>query len=265
MKRNTMNALKQLVAVTAAFFGMMALAAPAAQAELTCEVSPAKVPITLSYHGAKLTISGTSAKNDDLIVKIATEPHDAMMKFKGKAGGLFWMKKGSMEFKNVPAVYLLNTTADLNRILPVSERNLHHIGYDALGKTATVENSAGESVDAKWFDEFIRFKEKEKVYNIQEGTVTRQHGENGNTFQVVVNWPYQAPPGTYNVELLAIRDGKVVEQAATTFEVDRVGITATLSKMAFDQASLYGIMAIVIAMASGFAVAAVFKGDGGSH
>ena len=263
MKHTLMRGAKQWAAVAVAAATL--LAAPVAARALTCEVSPTKVPITLGYHGAKLTITGQSALNNELVLKISTPPVDTEMKYKGKAGGVFWMKKGSLEFKGVPMVYLVGSTAKLDLILAEADRAQHQLGYDAMAKAVTVEDSKGQPAERKWFDEFIRFKEKEMMYSIQEGTITREHGESGNTFEAVINWPYQAPPGVYNVEVFAVNAGKVVDKAATTFEVQRTGITAILSQMAVEQAALYGIMAVVIAMVVGFGVGAIFKKGGGSH
>lgn len=262
MKQTLMRVVKQWAAVAVA--AVTIIAAPEAVQALTCEVSPTRVPITLSYHGAKLTITGQSAVNDELVLKISTPPADTEMKYKGKAGGLFWMKKGSLEFKGVPMVYLVNSTAKLDLILAEAERQQYQLGYDAMAKTARVEDSTGQPAEGKWFDEFIRFKEQEMVYSIQEGTITRKHGEKGNTFEAVVNWPYQAQPGVYDVEVFAVNGGKVVGKAHTSFEVERAGIIATLSSMAVEQAALYGIMAVVIAMVVGFGVGVIFK-KGGSH
>jgi uncharacterized protein (TIGR02186 family) len=262
MKR-MFTALKQWAAVAAVFLGMIIL--PVAAHALTCEVTPTQIPINLRYHGAKLTITGQSASNEDLVLKISTAPVDTVMKYKGKAAGLFWMKKGSMDFKGAPVVYLVSSTADLKRILSDTERTQYQLGYDAMAAAVKVEDSDGKPVERKWFDEFVRFKEKEMVYSIQEGTITRKHGEAGNSFEIVVDWPYQAPPDVYNVELLAVNGGKVVEKAATTFEVQRAGMVAALSAMAVDRAAMYGIMAVVIAMVAGFAVGAIFKKGGGSH
>ena len=47
--------------------------------------------------------------------------------------------------------------------------------------------------------------------------------------------------------------------------VVRSGIVAKLSNLAFNHAAIYGIIAIVIAMAAGFAVGALFKKGGGAH
>ena len=264
MKLSLLTVIKRWTAVAAALCWLLAFTAPAARA-ITCEVSPTEIPITISYHGAKLTITGQTDPKDDLILKISTEPHDTAMKYYGKAGGLIWMKKGGLEFKGVPGVYLVNTTKDLNLILSEQERSRYQLGYDAMAKATKIEDDKGLPAERKWFDEFTRFKEKEMIYKIEQGTITRQHGEKGNTFEIVVNWPYQAPPGIYNVDLLAVNNGKVVDKAATTFEVKRVGIIAALSKMAVDQAALYGIMSVLVALAAGSAVGAIFKKGGGSH
>lgn len=264
MELSMLTVVKRWAAVAAALCGLLAITAPAARA-ITCEVSPTEIPITLSYHGAKLTITGQSAPNDDLILKISSKPHDTAMKYYAKVGGLVWMKKGGLEFKDVPGVYLVNTTTDMNLILSETERGQYQLGYDAMAKATKIEDDKGQPAERKWFDEFTRFKEKEMIYNIQQGTITRRHGEKGNTFEIVVNWPYQAPPGIYDIDLLAVNNGKVVDKAVTTFEVKRVGIIAALSKMAVDQAALYGIMSVLIALAAGSAVGAIFKKGGGSH
>jgi uncharacterized protein (TIGR02186 family) len=252
------------MALAVALFGLVALPVHAAQA-LTCSVTPDTIPITFSYHGAQLTITGQSAGTDDLIVTITSDPVDTALKYKEKVGGLVWMKKGTLEFKGAPRIYLLHSTAALDRILVAAERNLHLLGYDALRGEIRIEDSAGNPADGKWFDEYLKFKKEEKVYDIQEGSVVRQHGVEGNTYQVKVAWPYQAPPGTYQVEVIAARDGQVVDRASTHFEVKSVGITAALSKMAFEHAAWYGIMAVVIALLAGLAVGAIFKKGGGSH
>jgi uncharacterized protein (TIGR02186 family) len=259
-----MNSSRYLAVAAIVLLGLAILPVPAVQA-LTCSVTPDNIPITFTYHGAQLSITGQSASTDDLVVTITSEPADTALKYKEKVGGLVWMKKGTLEFKDAPRIYLLHSTADLSRILGVADLNQHLLGYDALRGHIRIEDSAGNPADGKWFDEYLKFKQQEKVYDIQEGTVVRQHGEDGNTYKVDVAWPYQAPPGIYTVEVLAVRDGKVVDRASTHLEVKSTGMVAALSKMAFDQAGLYGIMAVVIALLAGLAVGAIFKKGGGSH
>ena len=236
-----------------------------AQGALTTEVTPRNIPINLLYHGAKLNIKGESNADDDLIIRISSEPMDAHMKFKGKAAGLFWMKMGDISFEHVPAVYLIASSGNLDNLLQKDELIKEGIGYEALKANAKVETSAPNMNEDHWIEEFVKFKKAEKLYRIQEGGITRSQGSSGNQYQLDIDWPFQAAPGTYNIEVLEVRDGKVTDRSETSLTVARSGIVARLSNLAFNQPAVYGIIAIVVAMASGFAVGALFKKGGGAH
>lgn len=244
-------------------FVVMALPAMPAQA-LTCKVAPNEIPINLMYNGATLTVNGVSAPGDDLIVKVSSKTGDVHLKYKGKASGLFWMKMGNMEFKNVPNVYMLYSSGPVNTLMDASARAENMIGYDAIRAGSEMERSDGQEVESKWFDEFLKFKKTEKLYSSQEGTIVRKQGAAGNEFSLQVDWPFQAPPETYIVDVYAVRDGKVVDRSSAPITVAQAGIVKQLSGMAFNNSALYGFVAVVIAMVAGFAVGAVFKG-GGSH
>ena len=252
-----------LMVIAASAVGTFFQAGPVSA--LTTEVTPQNIPINLLYHGAQLSIKGVSDVNDDLIVRISTEPTEAHMKFKGKAAGLFWMKMGDISFEHVPAAYLLFSSRNLENLLSKDERIKEGIGFEAIKDQAVMESSAEGMDPDRWIAEFIKFKKAEKLYLIEEGAVTRQHGAQGNEYQLEVKWPYQAAPGKYNIEVLAIRDGKVVDRAETSLTVERTGIVAKLSNLAFNHAAVYGIISIVVAMFAGFAVGALFKKGGGAH
>ena len=234
---------------------------------LTVQVSPDNVAINLTYNGAKLQVSGNSKAGDDLIIRITSVNGDAHYKYIGKAGGLVWMKKGDISFKNVPGIYMLYSSRDLEHLFSLAEQKVNLIGFDALKETLEIETDNEEILkdEARWENEFIRFKEKENLYITQTGTVTRKHGQDSDTYQVEVPWPYQAPIGEYTVEAMAVRGGKIVDSTEASFTVERAGLVRQLTDMAFNQAALYGIMAVIIAIIAGFAVGMIFKKGGGAH
>jgi hypothetical protein len=232
---------------------------------LTTEVTPQNIPINIMYHGAQVSVKGESDTNDDLIIKISSEPADAHMKFKGKAAGLFWMKMGDISFEHVPTVYLLYSSSDLDSLLQKNERLMEGIGFESIKAGAKMETSADDMDPDRWIAEFIKFKKAEKLYEIEEGAITTARGNNGGKYQLDIKWPYQAAPGTYTIEVLAVREGRVVDRAETSLTVARTGIVEKLSNLAFNHASIYGIISIVVAMAAGFAVGALFKKGGGAH
>jgi len=261
-----MKTMKRIVVILLLLAGGVAGGVNAAAA-LTCRVSPDEIPITLGYHGTTLTISGESRAGDDLIVRISSANSEAHYKYIGKAGGVVWMKKGDISFKNVPGVYMLYTTRDLEHLLSTAEQKANLIGYEGLKEASEVIGEDEEITrdPKRWMDEFFKFKEKENLYTIQTGTVTRRHGQSSDSYEVQVAWPFQAATGEYTVEALAVRDGKIVERAGATFTVKRAGLVKKITDLAFNHAALYGIMAIVIAIVAGFAVGIIFKGGDGAH
>jgi len=232
---------------------------------LSTEVTPRNIPINLMYHGAQVSIKGENGANDDLIIKISSEPADAHMKYKGKAAGLFWMKMGDISFEHVPTVYLLYSSRNLDSLLQENERITEGIGFESIRAGAKMETSAADMDPDRWIAEFIKFKKAEKLYGIEEGTITKINETHDGKYQLDIKWPYQAAPGTYTIEVLAVRDGNVVDRAETSLTVARTGIVEKLSNLAFNHAAVYGIISIVVAMAAGFAVGALFKKGGGAH
>ena len=232
---------------------------------LTSEVAPQDISINLLYHGSKLAIKGRSNSNDNLLIKISSEPTDAHMKYKGKAAGVFWMKLGDVSFENVPSAYILASSGAINSLLSREEQIKEGIGFAAIRASSKMESSVPGMDQARWFDEFIKFKESEKLYQVKEGAINLVQDAQGTEFGLDLKWPYQAAPGTYNIEVLTVRNGAVVDRTETSLTVARAGMVAQLSNLAFNHAAVYGIIAIVVAMLSGFAVGALFKKGGGAH
>jgi len=264
----TKSTIKQFATPLLAALLLMVLATAQSASALTCKVNPNTVAINLSYHGATLTVTGENTAGDELVIRIGNAAGETHYKYMGKAGGFFWMKKGNVGFKNVPGVYLLYTSRDIEHLLDPAGQKANLIGYEALKAAAEMETTSDElnGNEAKWKDEFIRFKEHQNLYAIHSGTVTRQHGATSDTFQAEVAWPYQAPPGTYTVEVMAIRNGQVAERSESSFTVARTGVVEWLSNLAFNSPAAYGIMAVVVAIVAGFAVGMIFrKGGGGAH
>ncbi|MEW6220569.1 MAG: TIGR02186 family protein [Thermodesulfobacteriota bacterium] len=239
------------------------LPAPALAAAPTFAVSPSEIPITMGYHGATVSVTGQADPAADIVVAVSQEPADVHLRYKGKAAGIFWMKIGTLVFHNLPATYLLHTSKDLASMVTPGEQARFRLGYQALAASSTIVSEAGTMPAGDWFAEFVRLKESEHLYAVREGSV-QQDGQGG--FQLALDWPFQAQPGTYQVQVYAVQDGQVTGQATSQITVAMTGPVQLLSRLAFERGAVYGVVAIVIALVVGFAVGGIFKkGGGGSH
>lgn len=253
--------LLALAACAALFFA----AEGAALAALTINANNDHIKIDFFYHGSTVSITGVSDPGADLIIKIASADGHQALRQKGKVAGLLWMNVGELKFGHVPLLYSLHSTRKISEILGTEEMDKYAIGLEAVGKRAEILPVSGEAEKAKWFNEFIKFKEASNLYSETSGDISLNTNGGGQNYYIVSPWPYQAAPGDYIVTAYAIKDRKVVETAETKVVVEQVGLIKSFAVMAKNSAALYGTISIVAALAAGFGVGLIFRKGGGAH
>lgn len=232
---------------------------------VTFNVVPERILVNSLYHGSEITVSGESEAGEDIIIKFSSPEKKVHLRRKGKSGGLLWMNVGEIKFNPVSDVYLLYSTQDIDRILSDEQQDKYSLGYDSFKRLVEVSPVRDESEKKKWVDEFLLFREKNRAYGEFKDKIDTAVEGDKQTFELTVDWPYQAPPQEYIVRVFAVKDNMVREYRQTPLVVETVGALKFISGMAFDNASLYGIASIFIAIAAGFIVSIIFKGGGGSH
>ena len=236
-----------------------------ASATLTATANHDHINIDFFYHGSTVSVRGITEPSTDLIIKIASPEGHESLKEKGKVGGILWMNVGTRKFENVPNLYSVHSTRKLNDMISRDELDKYVIGYPALAKHATIELAVNAEEKARWFDEFIKYKEMSKLYTTTDGRIEMQEKDGKQSYYILTQWPYQAPPGDYIVTVYAVKDGKVVDQAESRVQVEQAGLVKTLAVMAKNNAALYGFISIVSALGAGFGVGLVFRKGGGAH
>jgi hypothetical protein len=69
--------------------------------------------------------------------------------------------------------------------------------------------------------------------------------------------------GKYQVKLSVIQDGRLLSSQEKVLEVKLVSFPAMLRDLAQQQGALYGVLAVIIAIATGFLMGFLFKGKTG--
>lgn len=233
---------------------------------ITAQVVPDHISVDSLYHGSAIDIKGETTPGSDIIIKISSAAAESHLRKKGKAGGVLWMNVGELAFNPVSDVYLIYSTREINDILNREQQDQLVIGYDAFRRVVEVSPVDNEAEKEKWTAEFIKMKEMNKTYRVTAGEIQTVPGGNITFFSLHVDWPYQAPPQKYAISVYSVRDGVAQESAESELVVEKVGALQFISNMAFNSASLYGIISIIIAIAAGFIVSMIFKGGkGGAH
>ncbi len=217
----------------------------------TITVRPNVVNIGAGYDGTKVVVSGTIPEGTKAVVRVLGERKDQLFKQKGRALGVLWMNLKTIKIKQVPDLFLMGTDGKGNT-------NWEHstLGFLSI---------KGDTKDLV-FDEFIKLMEKDDFYEVEKGTVTYSETKEGKRpFKASLAIPSAIHEGIYDVEVLAVQKGQIVDKASCELHTSLVGLPAMLSAFAFDHSLLYGIAAVVIAILAGLIMSMIFKERGSAH
>ena len=255
---------KLILAVNVAMLFCMSLFASDAFATLTAKANHDHITVDSFYHGGTVSISGVSDPGTELVIKVASEDAHQTLREKGKVAGLLWMTVGELNIDHVPNFYEVFSTKRLDDLLSKDEMNKYGIGFPALQKHASM-SVATEDEKSKWFNEFVKFKADSNLYSASTGNVTLAQNNGKQSYYILTEWPYQAPPGNYTVTVYAVKGGKVIETATSSVMVEQVGTVKALATMARNNGALYGVLSILAALGAGFGVGLIFTKSEGAH
>jgi len=255
---------KFLLSLTLCAAAVMVLSSTAG-AKLTIKANHDHIKIDFFYHGSEVSVRGDSDPGTDLIIKIASPEGHQLLRKKGRAGGILWMNVGELTYENASNLYFLRSTGPVEEILSPEEARKYNIGYKAMRHHVEIKPVENEEEQAKWFDEFVKYKEKTALYNVSADAIKLTEKDGRQDYYVLMEWPYKATPGTYTATVYAVKDKKVVDIAESSVLVEQVGVVKTLFDMANNRGAVYGIISVLAALGAGFGVGMVFRKGGGAH
>ncbi|MCH8183295.1 MAG: TIGR02186 family protein [Proteobacteria bacterium] len=219
---------------------------------LVAALSDPLIEINLGFSGANLLLFGT-ADEGDVVVVVRGPLEDVVVRRKGRVGGI-WINRKFVTFRGVPGYYAVSATTALAAIASPEVLAEHAIGAAHLVFEAAEDLTPGEMT--AFHDALVRNMESEGLYRAEKGTIDVI----GDTlFRTRIEFPAEAPAGAYRVDVHLFRDGELVESQMTPLFVAKSGIERAVFELANEQPALYGIIAIIIAVAGGWFAATVFR------
>lgn len=242
-----------------ALFLLLALALPAAAqaAEVEFRMTPSSITIDTFYNGTSLSVEGAVPEGSGVVLRFSGAPEAVAMKEKGKALGLLWMNMNTLHFAGVPKVFLVESSIPLKDLGAVGGT----LGLGGLTDKIGIEPASADR--ATLLPELVKLKQSEGLYREAVGAVTLGEKSGGlQTFKAKLAVPSRLSPGSYTVEVFAVKDGTVVGQSSQPMEVQMVGAPAFLADLAFNHALWYGVLASIIAIIAGLGIGLVFQSKG---
>jgi uncharacterized protein (TIGR02186 family) len=251
-------------------FGLACLAGlpngAAAAADLQVAVQPNEILMGASYNGQNLDVSGTIPADATALIRVTGRVEQNKLKKKGRALGVLWMNQGAVQIANVPNVFLLYLPQGAQSALQMDSPAWLKLGLglEAIRQQAVIESQDGNKEGL--FEEFVKLKRKAGLYGtIPQAIACTNPSDGVKSFQCTLAMPSDLPPGKYKLEVFAIRNDAVEAYAVQEIEAKEVGMTAFIANLAFQHGTLYGVLAVLVAVIAGLLTGIMFKGGKGAH
>lgn len=237
--------------------GLLAAAAsrPAAaqQSELVTDLSNHLISINSSFAGTDLLLFGAIDDPGDVMVVVHGPPQSVMVRRKGRVAGI-WINRKAVEFVDIPGYYAVAANRPLADIAGPGLLARLQIGTDNLRLTPRIR------IDPATFTTFraalIRTKARQGLYSEKAGRVVFLGPK---LFRVRFHFPANVPVGIYRAEVYLVRDGQVIAAQSSPLYVRKTGAERDIYDLAHQRPWLYGLTAVLIALAAGWTGAVLFR------
>lgn len=238
-----------------ALLGVMIAALPAAPARaqpLVFDLSSHLIAITTGFSGTELLLFGATEGEGDVIVTLRGPETAAVVRKKSRVAGI-WINTERMTFTGVPAFYRVAASRPIDQIASPALKARHQIGLENL----RIAPPEARPADIQSFHAgLLRNQEARGLYSSEPGRVSFL---GPRLFRTRVVLPANVPPGSYTAEVLLVRNGQVLAAQTTPMFVSKIGLGADVYDFAHRYAALYGILAILLAVLSGWGAGVAFR------
>lgn len=239
------------------------LASPlAAQESVVVDLSQNRVAITANFAGSEIFVFGAVKRDTPLAEGIA--PLDVAIVVEGplehttvrrkdKTLGI-WVNVDSVQIEAAPSFFTVATTGPLEEILHEGERRDYAIGLDYAVRPQAHENP---DVDMAAFAEAItRIRVENGLYSEREGII---HLTSETLFNASIQLPANLVEGDYTARIYLIRDQNIVADTSVGISVRKEGLERWLYNLAHEQALIYGLLSLLVALIAGYGASEIFR------
>lgn len=236
-------------------------ALPALAEEVVLGLSKDQVSINTNFDGSEILIFGAVKREGPIIdeprlqviVTVAGPSEPVTVRRKEKRFGI-WVNADAVEVDSAPSFYAVSSSTLLGLSLTKTEDQRHHV---SIPRAIRSVGAPMNIMDSETFTEaLIRIKSSSNQYQLNEGTVSV---DEQTLFRTAIDLPAALTEGEYITRIFLTRGGNVVSKYETSIYVRKVGMGRWLFTLSRENAFLYGLMSLAIAIAAGWSASAVFS------
>jgi uncharacterized protein (TIGR02186 family) len=251
----------------AALSALLSWAQPARAERLIVSISRHQVLVTSSFTGTSIVLFGTVEPDTptsrmrsayDIAVTVTGPRQTVVTRRKERVFGI-WANAASRTFVNVPNYLHVMANRPFDQIASTEMLRRLQIGLDYFQLTQQIGPDVADTVrDDPFRVNFIRIKTEQHLYGQRSNGVTFL---TPTLFRTEIRLPAEAPFGSYDADVKLLAGGTMVTRVNSAFEVVKVGFEQFVATAARDFGLLYGIVAVMMALMTGWFAAVVFRRD----
>ncbi len=238
-----------------------------AQAEesLDIGISTNEIAITADFAGADLTVFGALDNADrfllqigayDIIVALEGPARETVVRKKDRVFGI-WINRFSMRFEPAPMSYSLSSTLPIDRITQEIELSGRAIGIEHIHLQPSGNVGDGSRVP-EFREALLRLRVNSGLYQSEPVGV---EFVSSSLFRATIRLPANVPVGQHKLRAFLFKNNEFVMERQLTLRVVKTGVEQFIFELAHEQAFVYGILAVVLAMFTGWVASVMFRQD----
>jgi uncharacterized protein (TIGR02186 family) len=230
--------------------------APSRAVGLVADLSNHMIGITTAFVGSNVLLYGALDEPGSDVAMVVQGPLETReVARKARVAGI-WLQRDRLAFRDVPGYYAVASSRPLAEIARPDVLHRHGLVVERLSwQPVGARDRPREEIDA-YRAALIRGMQRARLYTTKPGEI-RFLGT--RLFSTTVSFPANTPPGSYRVQVLNLRDGRVEGAQTSVLTVSKIGVEAELYDIAHHRSALYAIASIVLALGAGWIASAAFK------
>ena len=225
-------------------------------------LEPEIIEIDMLYGGAEVRVEGPVQQGSDIVVIFRGPNTEETFNKKVRAGPI-WINSGKVHVRKAPSLFLSYSSTPVGKILPEALVRQYGLLPDAISRQMELD-ADGDTIDEDVMrSNYLAMKSGIDVYQVHEGGVSI----GGQRFSALVDWPRTAPPADYEVSVYECSGKEVLGVRKATLSVVKVGAPQYIYDYSNNRSSIYGVLAVLLALIAGFGIdflaARIFGGKRG--
>ncbi len=221
---------------------------------LVADLSSRLVEIDTGFNGTELLLFGARNDPGDVVVIVRGPYHSYMVRRKERVAGV-WVNREQVRFDDIASFYSVSSSRPLDFVRNNNLLSSLDVGMAQLHDTL---QSRAEEPDSnpQFATALLDYKLRNRLYT-ENLTGVDFIGE--TLFRTLITIPENIIRGRYVAEVYLFSDGQLVGVQTTPILVKKTGLDARIFDMAYKHPFFYGIMAVLMALSSGWLAGAWFN------